>query len=69
MCNLYSITTNQEAIIRLFRKVNPELTPDRSASMPRPSHSKQPRRSGQRAPPYSEDCIGLDCRKIGIGVR
>jgi putative SOS response-associated peptidase YedK len=22
MCNLYSITTNQEAIIRLFRKVN-----------------------------------------------
>ena len=22
MCNLYSITTNQEAIIALFRKVN-----------------------------------------------
>jgi hypothetical protein len=22
VCNLYSITTNQEAIIRLFRKVN-----------------------------------------------
>jgi hypothetical protein len=22
MCNLYSITTNQEAIIRLFRQVN-----------------------------------------------
>jgi putative SOS response-associated peptidase YedK len=22
MCNLYSITTNQEAIIRAFRKVN-----------------------------------------------
>jgi hypothetical protein len=22
MCNLYSITTNQEAIIRLFREVN-----------------------------------------------
>jgi hypothetical protein len=32
-------------------------------------HSKQPRRSGQRASPYSEDCICLECGKTGIGVR
>ena len=34
MCNLYSITTNQEAIARLFRKVNRYVGKTRQAIYP-----------------------------------
>ena len=60
MCNLYSITTNQEAIIRLFRVMNryignlppmPAMFPDWEAPVVRTNEGQRELRWGMPNPP------------------
>ena len=60
MCNLYSITTNQEAIIRLFRQVNRYV--GNLAPMPASSRTtlrRVIRNTGTRT-------AGRSCKRVGI---